>query len=85
MSYEPTSVARLRPGPRPVGSNGADDPEFISIPEFARRVGISPESGYKAARLGQIAGCFSIGRLYRVNWRVFVEATAWLRSGSGAP
>ena len=48
------------------------DTEFISIPEWARRVGISHESGYKAARLGQIPGCFVIGRLYRVNWPVFV-------------
>jgi hypothetical protein len=48
------------------------DAEFISIPEWARRVGISDESGYKAARLGQIPGCFTIGRLYRVNWPVFV-------------
>jgi len=57
-------------------------PEFISIPEWARRLGISPESAYKQARLGQIPGCFSIGRLYRVNWPVFVEATAWMRSGA---
>ena len=88
MSYEPTFVARLRPVPPPAGSaqgstEPAFEPEFISIPEFTRRVGISAESGYKAARLGQIPGCFSIGRLYRVNWPVFVEATAWLRSGSG--
>jgi hypothetical protein len=30
-------------------------------------------SAYKAARLGQIPGCFAIGRLYRVNWTVFVR------------
>jgi hypothetical protein len=63
--------------------NGSPEPEFISIPEWARRLGISPESGYKAARLGQIRGCFNIGRLYRVNWPVFVEATASMRSGTG--
>ena len=49
-----------------------DAPEFISIPEWARRVGICADSAYKAARLGQIPGCFAIGRLYRVNWTVFV-------------
>jgi hypothetical protein len=48
-------------------------PEFISIPEWARRVGICADSAYKAARLGQIPGCFAIGRLYRVNWTVFVR------------
>ncbi len=50
-----------------------DAPEFISIPEWARRVGICADSAYKAARLGQIPGCFAIGRLYRVNWTVFVR------------
>jgi hypothetical protein len=48
-------------------------PEFISIPEWGRRLGISKDSAYKAARLGQIPGCFAIGRLYRVNWSAFVE------------
>ena len=58
------------------------EPEFISIPEWARRLAVSPESGYKAARLGQIPGCFNIGRLYRVNWPKFVEATAYMRDGA---
>ena len=49
------------------------EPEFISIPEWGRRMGISKDSAYKAARLGQIPGCFAIGRLYRVNWSAFVE------------
>ena len=48
-------------------------PEFISIPEWGRRLGISKDSAYKAARLGQIPGCFAVGRLYRVNWSAFVE------------
>jgi hypothetical protein len=52
------------------------DAEFISIPEWARRVGVSADSAYKAARLRQIPGCFPIGRLYRVNWPVFVERAA---------
>jgi hypothetical protein len=66
--------------PSPV-MDGPLEPEFISVPEWARRLGISPESAYKAARLGDIPGCFSIGRLYRVNWPVFVQATGWMRSG----
>jgi hypothetical protein len=49
------------------------DVQFISIPEWGRRVGLSKDSAYKAARLGQIPGCFSVGRLYRVNWSAFVE------------
>jgi len=46
---------------------------FISVPEWARRVGVSKDSAYKAARLGEIPGCFAVGRLYRVNWSAFVE------------
>ena len=51
----------------------ATSAEFIGIPEWARRVGVSKDSAYKAARLAQIPGCFAIGRLYRVNWPAFVE------------
>jgi hypothetical protein len=57
------------------GPGQGDGAEFISIPEWSRRLSISPESGYKAARQGQIPGCFAIGRLYRVNWPAFVERT----------
>jgi hypothetical protein len=53
-------------------------PEFISIPEWGRRLGISKDSAYKAARLGQIPGCFAIGRLYRVNWSAFVQRSGLL-------
>ena len=60
------------------GRRASVDAEFITAPEWARRVGISDESGYKAARSGQIPGCFLIGRLYRVNWPVFVA-----RAGAG--
>ena len=47
--------------------------QFISIPEWGRRMGLSKDSAYKAARLGEIPGCFAIGRLYRVNWSAFVD------------
>ena len=47
--------------------------QFISIPEWGRRMGVSKDSAYRAARLGQIPGCFAIGRLYRVTWSAFVE------------
>lgn len=48
-------------------------PEFISIPEWARRMGVSKESAYKAPRTDQIPSCFAIGKLWRVNWSAFVE------------
>jgi predicted DNA-binding transcriptional regulator AlpA len=54
--------------------------EFIGIPEWCRRVGCSRESGYRAARRGEIPGLFRIGRLKRVNWLVFVTATGLSRT-----
>jgi hypothetical protein len=60
------------------------DAEFISVPEWGRRMGVSKESAYKAARLGAIPGCFAIGRLYRVNWSAFVERSA-LTGGHSSP
>lgn len=57
-----------------------NDTQFISVPEWARRVGVSKDSAYKAARLGQIPGCFVIGRLYRVNWPVVLR-----RAGADPP
>ena len=52
-----------------------EDVEFISIPEWCKRVGCSLDSGYRAARRNEIAGMFRIGRLVRVNWNAFVSAT----------
>jgi predicted DNA-binding transcriptional regulator AlpA len=49
--------------------------EFISIPEWCRRVGCSLDSGYRAARRDEIPGLFCIGRLKRVNWMAFLAAT----------
>jgi len=54
---------------------GRRDIEFISIPEWCRRLGCAPDSGYRAARRDEIPGLFRIGRLVRVNWPAFVEAT----------
>jgi hypothetical protein len=74
--YGDDSTPILRPlWPRDTttDSHHSDAAEFISIPEWARRLGISADSAYKAARLGQIPGCFAIGRLYRVNWTVFLR------------
>ena len=57
--------------------------EFISVPEWCRRVGCSRESGYRAARRDEIPGLFRIGRLKRVNWSVFVDAAAHVNVGNG--
>ena len=49
--------------------------EIISIPEWCRRVDCSLDAGHRAARAGEIAGMFRIGRLMRVNWQAFVTST----------
>ncbi len=65
--------------PEPVGATpkfeDGDGLEFISVPEWCRRVGCSLDAGYRAARRGEIAGLFRIGRLMRINWQAFVAAT----------
>ena len=50
-------------------------PEFISVPDLARRLRRSKESVYQACRRGEIPGSFLIGRLWQVNWTAFVAAT----------
>jgi hypothetical protein len=45
----------------------ADTAEFISIPEWSRRIGVSKESAHKAARLGVIPGCSAIGTSINVS------------------
>ncbi|MHB1534750.1 MAG: hypothetical protein ACYC1D_09110 [Acidimicrobiales bacterium] len=66
--------------PVPTAEPASDEPidsqvEFISVPEWCRRVGCSLDAGYRAARRNEIAGLFRIGRLMRVNWQAFVAAT----------
>jgi hypothetical protein len=53
-----------------------NDPEFITIPELARRLGRSKESTYQACRRHELIGCFKIGRRWHCNWTAFVAATA---------
>ncbi len=52
------------------------DIEFISVPDWCRRVGSSLDAGYRAARRAEIVGLFRIGRLMRINWPAFVTSTA---------
>jgi hypothetical protein len=80
------SALHLAPLPETVDPlrHRVSPPEFISIPEWGRRLGISKDSAYKAARLSQIPGCFAVGRLYRVNWSAFVERSALAGGQQGA-
>jgi len=38
-----------------------DTTEFITISEWCRRVGCSLDSGYRAARRGEMPGLFRVG------------------------
>jgi predicted DNA-binding transcriptional regulator AlpA len=75
---EPAALARF-PAPTTAEVSGAPDqqdgPEFVSIPEWSRRVDCSRDTGYRLARRGEIPGQFRIGTLLRVNWDVFVRST----------
>ena len=76
-------ATQIEKGREPLPPQGA---EFIGIPEWCRRVGCSRESGYRAARRDEIPGLFRIGRLKRVNWLVFVNATGQSNlSGTARP
>jgi hypothetical protein len=50
--------------------------EFIGVPEWCDRIGCSRDSGYRAARRGDIPGLFRVGKLMRINWPAFMAATA---------
>lgn len=61
------------------------NPEFVTIPEWCRRVDCSLDSGYRAARRNDIPGLFRIGRLMRVNWEAFVAATSGVMPAGTEP
>ncbi|MDQ6784955.1 MAG: hypothetical protein M3063_16275 [Actinomycetota bacterium] len=71
MSKGPTFVSTVPPSTAAAG----EEVEFISVPEWCRRVGCSLDAGYRAARCNEIVGLFRVGRLMRVNWQAFVTAT----------
>jgi len=59
--------------------------EFITIPEWGRRIGISRASAYRAAAAGEIPGSFSVGKLVRVNWPKWLDATGQRCELAGVP
>lgn len=63
------------PAARNSYDNGQAAVEFISVPEWCKRVRCSLDAGYRAARRDEITGLFRIGRLMRINWQAFVAAT----------
>jgi predicted DNA-binding transcriptional regulator AlpA len=49
--------------------------EFISVHEFAVRIGVSKQSAYRAIERNEVPGVFKLGRRVTVNWTAFVAKT----------
>jgi excisionase family DNA binding protein len=45
----------------------AADPNVLSVPQAAERLGISKDLAYELARRGELPGAFRLGRRWRVS------------------
>lgn len=50
---------------------GVSDSEWVSGPELARRIGVSPQTVYKLARAKRLPGAVYIGRRLIINYPRF--------------
>ena len=51
------------------------DAEFISVEEWANRIGISGRSAYRAVKNNEVPGVYKTGRRIVINWSAFVAST----------
>jgi predicted DNA-binding transcriptional regulator AlpA len=51
------------------------DAEFISVEEFAHRIGVSRQSAYRAIYRDEVPGVFRLGRRVTINWPAFAAKT----------
>ena len=49
--------------------------EFISVEEWAKRVGLSGRSAYRAVKNNEVPGVYKTGRRIVINWSAFVAST----------
>ncbi len=49
--------------------------EFISVQEFAVRVGVAKQAAYRAIKRDEVPGVYRVGGRVTVNWSAFVAAT----------
>ena len=49
--------------------------EFISVEEWAKRVGVSGRSAYRAVKNNEVPGVYKTGRRILINWPAFVAST----------
>jgi predicted DNA-binding transcriptional regulator AlpA len=52
-----------------------EEAEFISVEEFARRIGVSKQSAYRAIYRDEVPLVFKLGRRVTINWSAFVAKT----------
>jgi predicted DNA-binding transcriptional regulator AlpA len=55
-------------------NKAATEPEWISIPELARRIGMSNEGCYRQARVNAIPGMVKMGRRFLVDYTEFLKS-----------
>jgi excisionase family DNA binding protein len=51
------------------------DVEFISVEEWAKRIGLSSRSAYRAVKNNEVPGVYKTGRRILINWPAFVAST----------
>lgn len=49
--------------------------EFITVPEFARRVGVARETAYRLVKRHEVPGTVKLGQTIRIRWDLWLRAT----------
>ena len=49
------------------------EPEWISVPELAKRIGMSTEGAYRQARINAIPGQIRMGKRYLIDYTEFLK------------
>lgn len=75
MSVNDDRPARLLVPELRGDASRVSEAEFISVHEFARRIGVSKQSAYRAIERNEVPGVFKLGRRVTVNWTAFVAKT----------
>ena len=52
-----------------------EEVQWLSVPQLAKRIGLSREAVYRLARAGELPACIKLGKRYVVNYSAFLEAS----------
>jgi excisionase family DNA binding protein len=50
--------------------------EFITVPEFARRVGVARETAYRLVKRQEVPGTVKLGQNIRIRWDLWLRASS---------